>query len=496
MISIGHNINNRYAQYGLEHFLFKYGIKAKVDQVENADIEINYGSSTNSRGGATIQILSNEIKPDIAGYLLSTNEKVPLFEMPKKLNVKAENKVLATFQSDRDTYPCVTGNDTGLLIGFDIFGEIGHILSGHLEPIFWKQRDESKRLMRIPVVDILEDFLFDWLHSLLSGRGIPLKAKPFWPDGKKFALVLTHDVDRIYKTYQYAPSVLKRIQKRDFSGLTSEIKSFLFKHGKGNPYWNFDRIMDLETKLGVKSTFFFLNESGKLNPFSFRSWILFKGVYKIDDPNIIEAIQKLHRNGFEIGVHGSYNSYNNIQLLKAEKEILESIIGDKVHGVRQHYLNFDPEDTLEIQESAGFEYDSTLGFKPQVGIGFRSGTCFPFHPLLPNGFQASLLEIPFIIMDGALQPETALSDCIQVMEEVERHQGALTLLWHQRVFNEREFPSMTVLYEQLVEKGHREDAWITNAHGLYQWLAYEREGIDNAAEPEMSTPVGTQNGEY
>jgi len=66
----------------------------------------------------------------------------------------------------------------------------------------------------------------------------------------EFAVCLTHDVDRPYKTYQgpyYA------VTDRDLSQLRSLFSS-------NRPYWQFEEIMALEEDLGVRSTFFFLNE--------------------------------------------------------------------------------------------------------------------------------------------------------------------------------------------------------------------------------------------
>lgn len=462
MISINHNISNPWAQYGLDHFLFKYGIKAEINQAENPDIGISYGAPIKSRESVAIQISPGEIGTGITGYLETDTERIPLFETPRKLDVDAEDRVLATFQSGSNSYPCITTNDENLVIGLDIFNEIGHILAGHLESIFDKWDSESKTLMKIPVVDILEEFLFQSLRSMCQEKGIALEPKPFWPDGKKFALCLTHDVDRVYKTYQYVPSLLKHLRRGNLSGVDGQIKSMLFKHGKNNPYWTFDKIANLENELGVKSTFYFLNETGKLNPFSLKSWILFGGRYKIDSPDIVDIVRKLYNDGFEIGVHGSYYSYNDgdhlRELLRKEKAKLEEILGDRVHGIRQHYLNFDPENTFRIQESVGLEYDTTLGFRK--GIGFRRGTCFPYHPFdFSSNRESSILEIPLIIMEGAIPGDRAIFDqCIEIMDIAERSNGVLTLLWHQNQFSEADFPNMTEIYKKLVTEAINRNA--------------------------------------
>ena len=62
------------------------------------------------------------------------------------------------------------------------------------------------------------------------------------PDGHRFALCLTHDVDRPYKTYQ---SLYYAITDLDPSHLASLVPG-------RNPYWSFERIMRLEEELGVR----------------------------------------------------------------------------------------------------------------------------------------------------------------------------------------------------------------------------------------------------
>ena len=475
MIQIKHDLVNPYAAYALNHFLFKYGISAKINETEKADIEIRCANSEKKDTCARIliQISSAVAQPTIRGHLKTEEEILPLFETPQKL--KVDGKVVATFQSEGISYACAIAGSNRLTLGFDIFNEIGQILAGHLDAIFDKQDNESKMLMKIPLVDLFEEFLFHSLRPICQQNSIELENKPFWPDGKRFAVCLTHDVDRVYKTYQYLPSILKNIKKRNPRGIVEQIKSMLFDHGKNNPYWTFDKIMNLENKLGVKSTFFFLNETGKLNPFGLKSWVLFRGRYKIDSLDIVEIIRKLHSEGFEIGVHGSYYSYNNESLLRNEKARLEEILGDSVHGIRQHYLNFDPENTFKMQESVGFEYDTTLGFRE--GIGFRRGTCFPYHPFdFSSNGELPILEIPLLIMDGAIPGDKAiLEQCIEIMDIVERSNGVLTLLWHQDRFSELDSPGWTELYKKLVIEAINRNAWITTPHELYRWLVHERE---------------------
>lgn len=278
-----------------------------------------------------------------------------------------------------------------------------------------------------------------------------------WPNNKKFAVCLTHDVDRVKKRYQYIYEFLKT--RRSY-----HLKS-IFEDKE--PYWNFEKIMEIENKYKVKSTFFFLNEKRKFDFFQKTKLNIFFGSYSLYEDKIAEIIQKLHRNGWEMGVHGSYNSYNNKDLLKKEKSELEDVLGDKVIGIRQHYCNLEIPRTWQIQYEVGFLYDSTFGFKR--GNGFRDKKYLPFHPL-----NNSFLEIPITIMDATLfsnyeDNEAIMRHCINLINEAENKNGVLTLLWHQRVFNENEFPNWSRIYEEIIKECKRRGAYFGRCIDIYKW---------------------------
>ncbi|MCR4394787.1 MAG: hypothetical protein NUV31_10495, partial [Dehalococcoidales bacterium] len=304
-------------------------------------------------------------------------------------------------------YNCAACAENTIIIGFDLFTECGKVLCGFYDDCFLKHDESGKKLRSLPVVDILEEWLF-----LVICKSLPeMNLKPLfnWPDGHRFAMVLTHDVDEVSKRHQYLPSIAGAFRKGCISELFYHINNLLFKHGRKNPYWTFDAITRLENRLGVKSTYYFLHETGRVNPFKYKSWILYSGRYRIARSEIQEVIKRLKAMGFEIGVHGSYRSYCHTDLLRMEKSVLESITGENIPGVRQHYLNYNPVDTPRIHIECGFTYDSSIGLKPAFGIGFRRGTSFPFLITDAKGTSFQLLELPLIIMDSAIglsaQPE-------------------------------------------------------------------------------------------
>jgi len=259
-------------------------------------------------------------------------------------------------------------------------------------------------------------------------------------------VILTHDVDRVYKTYQYFTYTLKSIKKRDYKHALYHFSSMFYK----DPYWNFDKITDIENQYGVKSVFFFLNESMSVDIFDSSNWKLSLGRYRIYDVRIFDIIRFLDRNGWEIGVHGSYNSFNNSELLLKEKIDMEHIVEHEIFGVRQHYLNID-ENTWRIQNECGFKYDLSFGYKNS--IGFKDNIFKPFHPL-KNNFKV----YPLTIMDIYFMADnTKWSRLNQILDQVEKHEAIFIINWHQRVFNDNEFPGYIEAYKNIIKECKNRD---------------------------------------
>jgi len=280
-----------------------------------------------------------------------------------------------------------------------------------------------------------------------------------WPRGKRFAICLTHDVDRVKKTWWQSLYYFVKTRK------LYHLKTMFQK--RNNPYWNFERIMAIEDKYGVRSTFFFLNENKKLEILRPSTYKLSLGRYDINSPEIVEIIKELDKNGWEIGVHGSYDSYRNKELLTKEKKTLEKIVGHKVIGIRQHYLNLELPTTWKLQKAVGFKYDASFGYRRDVG--FRDGKLLPFKPFGDDDF----LVIPTTIMDSALfykypNLKDAWRKVLNILDRAEKNGALVTVLWHQRVFNEKEFPGWSKIYEKIIAEGMRRRAWFATCGEIYE----------------------------
>ena len=260
-----------------------------------------------------------------------------------------------------------------------------------------------------------------------------------WPENRKFAACLSHDVDVPFK-YNLV-GLLKEVKQNPKNSL-SPFYNFITRE---NPYWQFENIMEIEKSYGFKSTFFFCAKRRHIkDPY-----------YHIKNNKIQNIIKKLDREGFEIGLHGSYLSYNNKKYLEEEKKILESILKKKVIGNRQHFLNFNQK-TPKILEELGFIYDSSFGSTKKVG--FKNNKYYPFY-------YGKLLEIPLNAMDAVLfnqskSYEKAWQKIKKLIDDAEKKSTLITFNWHQRVFYEPEFRGWGKLYIQILDYIKRKNAYV------------------------------------
>ena len=466
MISLYYNTDDRFSLYGIRHFIKKFGIPIEINKPSQSGIVIAFGVKTT--GDYVITLEENEITNIICGKVSTQSEKIPVCETPH--DTGPGNEVIAYYENGTTRYPCVTRTKHGFTIGIDIFKETGYLLSGHLDAIRPSlDNTTQKELASKPVVDFLENLLFEAILIGCRERHVPLVQKSYWPEGKKFAVCLTHDVDEIKKTYQWISRPLMFLARRDFSGFKGQVHSFIQKIKGIEPYYTYDDIISIEYDLGVKSTYFILKESGNASLFSKKTWYLYGRNRSLQSPEMRALIQRLTANGDEIAIHGSYFSYKNPVLLKNETRELELILNAKVMGTRQHNLNLEVPATWNHQLSAGLIYDTTLGFKDT--IGFRWGTSFPFYPNTKEE-PLPLLEIPLIIMDICLESgSNKIADCLRIADEVDRFHGVLTLLWHPPIFNTQEYPDARDIYITLNRYCKEKGAWITRARDIYEWLS-------------------------
>lgn len=316
-----------------------------------------------------------------------------------------------------------------------------------------KQLDKHNRLLH--KYSSASDVLVPKVSEFLISKGY----KPEFPDDKSFAIMLSHDIDDIYVPWIHIfASFVAFPRNRQFKNTFNLIRSKINK--RNSPYINFHKIIATELKYEAKSSFFFLGTDK--DPLRLR--------YNAED--IISEIGYITDMGFEIGLHASYYSFNNINLLEQEKNRIESLINRKITGVRCHYLRFKTPETWKILSKTGFKYDTTFGY-PDM-IGFRNGMCHPFKPYdVYNDSSIDILEIPLNIMDATffdymkLNVKKAWIYAKNLIDITERMNGVLTILWHNTTFSFPYRKDWGKLYEKILKYGKEKNALMTDGKEIW-----------------------------
>jgi len=273
-----------------------------------------------------------------------------------------------------------------------------------------------------PIIDEYGLILREWLKALLG---------KWEPKQQKFEVRISHDIDSMQHFASlwggirtFGGDILKRNDISLARWTISELLSQIFSQQNTSNMQRVYLLSEISKQLGLRNAFYVM--SSKPGPVD--------NDYDIDEPHIRRCISWLQEQGFEIGLHPSYYTYNDLERLSEEKQRMDRILGYSEYGGRQHFLRFSP-DTWRYWDQLGFSYDSTVGYPEHEG--FRCGTCHPFHPFdLNQNVQIDLLEIPLIVMDATLRRHRNLSTeegekvIHNMVERCQSVDGTFTMLWH------------------------------------------------------------------
>jgi len=297
--------------------------------------------------------------------------------------------------------------------------------------------------------------------------------KPTYPDGKKFAICISHDVDVLFSAknemkdgglkYTGGFRNLMHLTKHEFqlrlkkSNVSNSINKIL------NPNFNLIRTIEKEQKINAVSSFYFLSLTEDEQDFNY-------------NPNQIKDQFKLVTDaGSEIGLHGGHQAYASSEKIIAEKNLLEKATGVKIKGHRNHYLKFTTPNSWYNQARAGLLYDTTFGYADCAG--FRNGMCYPYIPYdLSKKEFIDIIELPLIIMDVSLlnymrltfeESRKLIEDLIEKIKSIN---GVVTFLWHNTYMD----GEMGKFYDFFLNYISKQDAWITTSEKLVEW--YKEQG--------------------
>jgi hypothetical protein len=297
----------------------------------------------------------------------------------------------------------------------------------------FKHPRKDKTTFDIPVVN----HFFDELEKIIKTNF------PELTFGRKHDPVIeySHDVDYIQKTPQLRLKQTAFNVFKTFKSILSPIRfteqakqtvKFFFS----NPsYWHFDYWEEIEKKHNIRSVFYVYAKTGKKNP---KLWMLDPSYDIAKDIDLQNRLKYLIQEGFEVGLHGSFYSAADEELLVKEKNKLEESIGTEVYKVRQHWLRYEEMITPYIHNKL-FKYDSTLGWNDCMG--FRSGISGRYRPYdHKNQKPFDYMITPQVIMDsniydyGADRVKCLEEKALKILKRLRQFKSVhSSISWHQRV---------------------------------------------------------------
>lgn len=431
----------------------------KYEDADKDDILITYGYKRKEN-----KINQLFIKESSALF----NDKY-LKEMPKiKINRYRLDKPIKYIDHlvtvlDEEVYGQISPKE----IQVDLISNIFFLVTRYEEYII-KEKDCHERFLPEEAVLVKNNLInrplineyFEYIFQCLKNIDARLEKKNYFQD-KDYAICISHDIDTIfkYKDKFIRGLLVKLIKERNLKEVYSKIKNYckvLFNKDI-DPFWTFNYLITLEKKYNFTASYYFMSGGNSKND----------NQYNINNPNLRLIFDEIKANGSEIGIHGSYNSYNNSTQLGNEINKLKKY--SSVQGIRQHYLRFSIPDTWEIQEENNLKYDTTLGFA-QIA-GFRGGICVPYKPFNLNKKKViDIWEIPLIVMDGTLlenqymglNKESAIEYVKELMNKINQLNGVFALLWHNSSLDNTGYSNgWDKVYEEILSYANK-----TNALGV------------------------------
>ena len=346
-----------------------------------------------------------------AGYLLTTNKETALISYgaatPNTISIPDAGLLQKTGIEEHEI-STGTSNGTpaiylnaqkGYTFNFDLFSAIFFLISRYEEYLPFTPDKHNRYPATKSILfkmDSLERPLVDeWLSSLRSELNKHISIPT-----PVFSFLATYDIDIAYSyTYKGFIPTVGGYLKDLMAGKMQQVRERnAVLNGAQDPFDSFDWLFDLHGKYRKRPVYFILS--------ALKRTAFDKNIHP-KHPAMKQLIKKLAANG-DIGLHPSYYSNRDTDLIFSEKKVLVSVANVPVNISRQHYIKNKIPYTYKLLLAKTITDDYSMGYATH--LGFRAGTShsFPWYNL-KNEEQTTLRIHPFCFMDTAARFECGLS---------------------------------------------------------------------------------------
>jgi len=315
-------------------------------------------------------------------------------------------------------------------LSYDIFAASFYLLSRY-EEYLPHQKDMYGRFAHENSIAFKNDFLNQplintWLLKVKQIISTKFPAAILYQS--EFCFLPTYDID---EAYSFRHKSWKRIVGAGLKDLLAgrwknlSYRRQVLSQRVTDPFDAFYWMDELHTQYKLKPQYFFLvpNKTGRYD----------KNI--LPDTVAMQTLIQQHAFKYNIGVHPSWQSGDNYQLIKKEIETMVMISGKTITASRQHYIRFTLPETFRYLLNAGIRNDFSMGYGSING--FRASVANPFFWYdLEKEITTDLLLHPFCFMEANsfyeqhLTPAQALVEMQYYYNEVKKVDGTFITIWH------------------------------------------------------------------
>ena len=320
---------------------------------------------------------------------------------------------------------------------FDIFAASFYLLSRyeeympHEKDMYGRYAHENslafkESFLNLPLINI-------WLHDFkerLKQKFPPLDTHylPAGQAGSPFTFLPTYDIDEAYSYkhkdwWRSAGGAIKDLLKGKWDKFL--LRQKVLNNTGQDPFDSYSWIDDLHRPYKLKARYFFLvpEKTGKYD----------KNI--LPKETTLQTLIRQHAEKYDMGIHPSWQSGDDVSLIKKEINTIEQITHKKIISSRQHYIRFTLPQTFRYLIDAGIKEDFSMGYGSINGFRASVTSLFYWYDLEKDE-TTSLLLYPFCYMEAnsfyeqKFTPQEALEEMQHYYKEVKAVNGILITIWH------------------------------------------------------------------
>jgi len=335
---------------------------------------------------------------------------------------------------------------------FDIFAASFYLISRY-EEYLPHTKDMYGRYAHENSIAYKEGFLnLPLINIWIKDFAIELKKQypMFNVQYSMFRFLPSYDIDIAY-SYKHKGfarnfgGALKSIISFQFSDLTERLAVLMNK--KKDPYDIFDWLDKLHQQHNLNPIYFFLVAENN-------------GLYDkniLPDKIALAELIKQQADKYTIGIHPSWRSVDNFDLLKKEKAYLEATSKKLITNSRQHYIRFNLPEGYRQLIDADIKDDYSMGYGSINGFRASIASSFYWYDLMKEE-QTRLRIHPFCYMEAnsyyeqKFSAEEAYTEMIHYYNSCKDVNGTFISIWHNHSLGSDKhiYPGWNKVYEKFL----------------------------------------------